>query len=172
MAGWFPGHRQWDSLRAVRVISPLRSAVAGPRQRPIGALAILIVIAGVVTMHSMSGSPTTHLHHAPHGDAVVTAQQAATERATAVVGMSAAQSPDTDTASEPGTSSCHDGCGGHDLATAMCLMVLVAILALVVPARRLLWRAPLEWSMPLLLVPAGTGALDAPSLHELCISRT
>jgi hypothetical protein len=146
----------------VRVISFLRSAVVGPRRRPIGALAILMVIVGVVTMHSMSGSPTLHLHHVPHGEPVVAA----------VVEVPAAQTPDGDTAGEPGTGTCHDGCGGHDLATAMCLMILVALLALVVPARRLLWRAPLEWSMALIPAPAGVRAVAAPSLHELCILRT
>ena len=165
--------------------------VAGPR-RPIGALAILTVIVGVVTMHSMSGSPTLHMHHAPHEALAVPAEQPATEPAvaeqraaqpaaplgaraaqvSALVDMSAAQPSDGDTAGQPGTGVCHDGCGGHGLATAMCLMILVAILALVVPARRLLWRAPIEWSMPLLLAPAGAGSLGAPSLHELCISRT
>ena len=157
-----------------------------------GALAILTVIIGVVTMHSMSGSPTLHMHHVPHGPPVAAAEHPATEpvvverdaaQHAAPLGLTPAQvsggvdrstaSPsDGDTAGQPGTGVCHDGCGGHDLATAMCLMILVALLALVVPARRLLWRAPIEWSVPLLLAPAGADALGAPSLHELCISRT
>lgn len=153
-----------------------------------GALAILTVIFGVVTMHSMSGSPTAHLHHVPHEASVAPAERPTPEPAVVdrdaaqhaaplglaspVVDRSAAPPSDGDTAGQPGTGVCHDGCGGHDLATAMCLMILVAILALVVPARRLLWRAPIEWSMPLLLAPAGAVALGAPSLHELCISRT
>lgn len=146
----------------MRVISLLRSAVAGPRQRPIGALAILLVIVGVVTMHSMSGSPVSHAHHAPHEVPVVTVHD------TAAVPAMTQQA----TAAEPGTGVCHDGCGGHDLATAMCLMILVAILALVAPARRLLWQVPPERSALLLPAPVGAGALVAPSLHELCISRT
>lgn len=174
------------------MISLLRSVVAGPRQRPIGALAILTVIVGVVTMHSMSGSPTLHMHHVPQEASVVPAERPGTEQALAeqraaqqatplgatapqastLVDMSAAQTPDGVTAGQLGTGVCYDGCGGHDLATAMCLMILVALLALVVPARRLLWRAPIERSMPLLLAPAGASALGAPSLHELCISRT
>ncbi|GAA4687366.1 hypothetical protein APR04_004886 [Promicromonospora umidemergens] len=142
-----------------------------------GALAILTVIIGVVTMHSMSGSPTLHMHHVPHEPSVAAAQHAAPlgltpAQVSGVVDRSAASPSYSDTAGQPGTGVCHDGCGGHDLATAMCLMILVALLALVVPARRLLWRAPIEWSMPLLLAPAGADALGAPSLHELCISRT
>ncbi|GAB2489789.1 hypothetical protein GCM10027063_33850 [Promicromonospora xylanilytica] len=134
-------------------------------------LAILTVILGVVTMHSMSGSPTLHMHHVPHEASVASAERSATEPATAVTGPATAEHADT--ASQPGTGACHDGCGGHDLATAMCLMILVALLALVVPARRLLWRAPIEGSVPLLrLEHAGAGTHGAPSLHELCISRT
>jgi hypothetical protein len=188
----FHTHRRWDSLRAVRVISLLRSTVAGSRQRPIGALAILTVIVGVVTMHSMSGSPALHMHHAPHEASVASAELPASEPAgaeqlashqsaplgataaqvSAVVDVSAAQTPEGYTFGEPGPGVCHDGCGGHDLATAMCLMILVAILALFVPARRLLWRTPLEWSITLVPATADAGALGAPSLHELCISRT
>ncbi|MBE1876273.1 DUF6153 family protein [Myceligenerans pegani] len=171
----------------MHVLSFLRSLVGGPRRRPIGALAILTVIVGVVTMHSMSGSPTSHTHQVPHGAAVVDgasvvevsvgpASRAAAERVTTsgptAVADTSAQGPEIQALGEPGTGACHDGCGGHDLTTAMCLMVLVAMLALVVPARRLLWRAPLEVSTPLLPAPAGVRAVAAPSLHELCISRT
>jgi hypothetical protein len=72
----------------VRVISLLRSTVAGPRRRPVGVLAILTVIVGVVIMHSMSGSPTMHSHAVPHEATVVVAEQdtsAVTAAATAVV---------------------------------------------------------------------------------------
>ncbi len=55
---------------------------------------------------------------------------------------------------------------------AMCLMILVALLALVVPVRRLLWRALPALSVPLAQVVADLRAVTAPSLHELCISRT
>jgi len=145
----------------VPVISLLRSAVARSRQRPIGALAILTVIVGVVITHSMSGSPTSHSHYWPHDDAVVAMQPAGGQGATSA----------QVTAAEPGTGTCDDGCGGHDLAMAMCLMILVASLALVVPARWLVWRDPLEWSLILMPVPAGARAVATPSWQELCVSR-
>ncbi|MFC8799677.1 DUF6153 family protein [Promicromonospora sp. NPDC057138] len=138
----------------MRVISLLRSAVAEPGRRLNGALVILTLIIAVVTMHSMSGSPTAH-HHGPHDASVVAMQESPT------------------TMEPPGSAGeCSDGCGGHDAAMAMCLMILVALLALVVPVRRLLWRAQPAWSVPPVRVAADLGAVAAPSLHELCISRT
>lgn len=166
----------------MRVISLLRSAVAEPERRLNGALMILTVIVGVVTMHSMSGSPTAH-YHGPHATSIV-ATQGVTTQSTASDGMamfatpvsetSIAATPDSHVTAEPpgSTGVCADGCGGHDAAMAMCLMILVALLALVVPVRRLLWRAQPAWSMPPLRVAADLRAVAAPSLHELCISRT
>jgi hypothetical protein len=151
----------------VRVISLLRSTVAGPRRRPVGVLAILTVIVGVVTMHSMSGSPTTHSHAVPHEAPVVVAEQIAAT--TAVVVRPVAETLDGH--GEQGTRDC-GGCCGDGLVTAMCLMILVALLTPVVPARRLLWRAPLELAQSLTPAFVGVRALAAPSLHELCISRT
>jgi hypothetical protein len=151
----------------VRVISLLRSTVAGPRRRPVGVLAILTVIVGVVTMHSMSGSPVTHSHVVPHEAPVVVAEPVTA--ATAVVVRPVVETLDGH--GEEGTGGC-EGCCGDGLATAMCLMILVALLALVVPARRLLWRAPLELAMSLTPALVGVRSLAAPSLHELCISRT
>lgn len=172
----------------MHVVSLLRSVAGGPRRGPIGVLAILTVIFGVVTMHSMSGSPTAHVHHVPHGEAPVvtaqpataervaaartTAEQDATARLTAAGDVSVRQAPESRTPGEREVGACHDGCGGHDLTTAMCLMILVALLALVVPARRLLWRSPLLSSAAMTPVFTGVRAVAAPSLHELCISRT
>ncbi|MFC4631416.1 hypothetical protein ACFO6V_24445 [Promicromonospora alba] len=156
----------------MRVISLLRSTVAGPRRRPVGVLAILTVIVGVVTMHSMSGSPITHSHAVPHEAPVVVAEQvtaAAAVVATTAVVRAVAEAPDGH--GEQGAGDC-EGCCGDGLVTAMCLMVLVALLALVAPARRLLWRAPLELAMALTPALVGVRAVAAPSLHELCISRT
>lgn len=129
-------------------------------------LAILTVIVGVVIMHSMSGSPVTHSHAVPHEAPVAVAEQVA---AAAVVVRPVAETPAGH--GEQGTGDC-EGCCGDGLATAMCLMILVALLALVVPARRLLWQAPLELAMSLTSALVGVRALTAPSLHELCISRT
>jgi hypothetical protein len=177
----------------VRVISLLRSAVAEPGRRLNGALMILTVIIGVVTMHSMSGSPTAH-DHGPHvtsvaamqGTNAVVAMQApvtagmptsALPTSFAVTSFTAAPfvaAPGSQVTAEPTGSAgeCADGCGGHDAAMAMCLMILVALLALVVPMRRLLWRALPAWSLPSAPVAVDLRAVAAPSLHELCISRT
>jgi hypothetical protein len=177
----------------VRVISLLRSAVAEPGRRLNGALVILTVIIGVVTMHSMSGSPTAH-DHGPHvtsvaamqGTNAVVAMQApvtagmptsALPTSFAVTSITAAPfvaAPGSQVTAEPTGSAgeCADGCGGHDAAMAMCLMILVALLALVVPMRRLLWRALPAWSLPSAPVAVDLRAVAAPSLHELCISRT
>lgn len=151
----------------MRVISLLRSAVAEPGRRLNGALVILTVIFGVVTMHSMSGSPTSH-QHAPHDTSVVATQ------GTVPDGMPPALTRTSHVAPGPAEpeGDCCNGCGGHDAAMAMCLMILVALLALVVPARRLLWRALPAWSLPLALAVSDLRAVAAPSLHELCISRT
>ena len=151
----------------MRVISLLRSAVAEPGRRLNGALMILTVIIGVVTMHSMSGSPTSH-YHGPHATSVVAAQTVATQTVTAQT-----VTPQTVAPEPPGpTGHCADGCGGHDAAMAMCLMILVALLALVVPVRRLLWRARPAWFMAPARVAVDLRAVAAPSRHELCISRT
>ncbi|MDR7384725.1 DUF6153 family protein [Promicromonospora iranensis] len=150
------------------MISLLRSAVAEPGRRLNGALMILMVIIGVVTMHSMSGSPTSH-HHGPHDVSTVVAQDVA-----AAGGIALPAAPDSHTAVNTAgpVGECHDGCGGHDAAMAMCLMILVALLALVAPARRFLWRVLPAWSVPVPRVAVDLRALTAPSLHELCISRT
>jgi hypothetical protein len=159
---------RWATVRAVRLILLLRSAVAQPGRRLSGVLVILTVIIGVVTMHSMSGSPTAH-GHGPHDDSVATVQNAITAES-----MSAPEARDGHVTPDPAESGCGccDGCGGHDAAMAMCLMILVALLAFAAPARRLLWRALPAWSMaPAQLAPALRAAAP-PSLHELCISRT
>jgi hypothetical protein len=90
--------------------------------------------------------------------------------ATAVF-LPVAATSDGHPAGEEGAGPC-EGCCEDGLATAMCLMILVALLALIVPARRLLWRAPLELAMSLPPALTGVVAFTAPSLHELCISRT
>ena len=161
------------------MISLLRSAFAGPRRGPVGALAILTVIVGVVTMHSMSGSPTSHGHAVPHETSVAAVEQAGSaQAATGPVlpqGQTQGQTqvlPQAPDGHADDEGSCCEGCGGHDAAMAMCLMILVALLGLVAPVRRLLWRAPLELAMSLTPALAVVRDLAAPSLHDLCISRT
>jgi len=157
------------------VISLLRSAFAGPRRGPVGALAILTVIVGVVTMHSMSGSPTSHGHAVPHETSVAAVEQAGSAQAATGPVLPQGQTqvlPQAPDGHADDEGSCCEGCGGHDAAMAMCLMILVALLGLVAPVRRLLWRAPLELAMSLTPALAVVRDLAAPSLHDLCISRT
>lgn len=128
---------------------------------------ILTVIIGVVTMHSMSGSPTSHHHGSHHGSSV------ATQGLAPVGGIALPEAPDSHAAADESGSGhgCAGDCGGHGAAMAMCLMILVALLAVVVPVRRLLWRAGPAW----LVIPARPAVdlhVAAPSLHQLCISRT
>ena len=67
---------------------------------------------------------------------------------------------------------CSPGCSSHHDAATLCLMVLVALLAVVAPNRaavmRLVpvWALLARWALP--AAPVGT----APSLHALGISRT
>ncbi|GAA4718919.1 hypothetical protein GCM10023198_48260 [Promicromonospora umidemergens] len=161
-------HPPSTTVRDVRVISLLRSAVAEPGRRLNGALVILTVIIGVVTMHQMSGSPASH-GYGPHDASVVATQSAVTDGVPPTV-TPAGGHVTPEPAEQEGD--CCEGCGGHDAAMAMCLMILVALLALVVPVRRLLWRALPAWSVPLARVVTDLRAVAAPSLHELCISRT
>lgn len=144
-------------------MSLLRSAAAGPRRRPTGALAILAVVLGVVTMHSMSGSSTTHSHAVPQ-EAPVVATASADAPPTAVVPGGHAVG---ERHAGPG-----EGSVGDESTAAMCLMVLVALLAVIVPGRRLRWRVLRESAMSVPLALAGGTLSTAPSLHELCISRT
>lgn len=172
----------------MRVISLLRSAVAGACQRPAGALAILTIIIGVVTMHSISGSPTSHGHAEPHETPAVAADPVSarpvdasqivaapavsrtTELVTAAAVVRPAAAP-LGSHGERGADGCK-GCCADGLATAMCLMIVVTVLAMVVPVRGLLWRAPLELARSLTSAVANRRAVAAPSLLELCISRT
>ena len=158
----------------MHVISLVRSAVTEPGRRLNGVLMILVVIIGVITMHSMSGSPTAH-HHGSHDASAVVAQNV-----TPVGGIALPEAPDSGTAVDSPAAAgaagsehgCTGDCGGHDAAMAMCLMILVALLALVVPTRRLLWRAVPAWSMAPARPAVDLRAVAAPSLHQLCISRT
>ncbi|MGB2558168.1 hypothetical protein [Cellulosimicrobium cellulans] len=117
---------------------------------------IAALLLGVVTMHAMSGSSTAHV-----GPAAVIAETS-----------HPAGAPVADDG--PGhheQGGCLD-CGGHEMASAMCLMVLVVLLALVRPGRGLLARLTPVWSR---LVEPGRAQPFvglAPSLHLLGISRT
>ena len=140
----------------MHLMAALRSLLAGRRRGLSGALLIAALLLGIVTMHAMSGSSTAHV-----GPAAVIAETSHPEG-----------SPVADDG--PGhhqQGGCLD-CGGHEMASAMCLMVLVVLLALVRPGRGLLARLTPVW---LRLVERGRARPFvglAPSLHLLGISRT
>jgi hypothetical protein len=148
----------------MRALSALRSVAADPRRRLVGVLAIAVLMVGVVTMHAMSGSPTAHSATA-HG---TTAHSTTTTSATAIPGQHVAAGQ---AAPAPTAVPCADGCGAHEIATAMCLMVLVTVLALALPGRSRL-RLAAVGRAPRRLPPARALAAGGPSLHALGISRT
>lgn len=149
----------------MRALTALRSA-GGPWRRLLAVLTIALVILGVVTMHAMSGSATSHgavpvvdgpSHHAGRG--AVPAALALPDQHTAGVDKASA-------------GVCTDACGAHEMATAMCLMVLVAFLVLTAPGRRLLaWASPRSPAGPA-FAAVRSRAVGAPSLHALGICRT
>ncbi|WP_265521591.1 hypothetical protein [Oerskovia flava] len=126
----------------MHLITTLRSLLAAPRRGVSGALLIAVLIAGVVSMHSMSGSPSVHLP--PAG--VVTAHEV--------------QHADHTT---------HDA---HDMTTAMCLMVLVVLLTLAASPANVLHAVMRPLARLARAVAPSSRPAPAPSLHALGISRT
>jgi len=140
----------------MHLMAALRSLLAGRRRGLSGALLIAALLLGVVTMHAMSGSSTAHV-----GPAAVIAETSHPGGAPVA----------DDGPGHHQQGGCLD-CGGHEMASAMCLMVLVVLLALVRPGRGLLARLTPVWSR---LVEPGRAQPFvglAPSLHLLGISRT
>ncbi len=125
---------------------------------------IVVLILAVVTMHAMSGSSSAHAFSAP----VTTVDAAQTAHANPDVGSTAGV---IDHGGD-GSQTCDHGCGGHELMTAMCLLVLVVLLTLTAPVRRLFfvvgWMRAGPWSAQ----PVRAVFTSAPSLHALSISRT
>lgn len=151
-----------------------RSLVAARLRGISGALLIAVVIAGVVSMHSMSGSPAAHLpppaigaaHGPEHADP------------SPAMGTQAGQSTSVRTAGpdlRSGTGHCPSGCGSHDahdMTTAMCLMVLVALLTLAAPPASFLNAVILPLARRILVIALRSRPAAPPSLHALGICRT
>ncbi|WP_454850087.1 DUF6153 family protein [Promicromonospora soli] len=157
----------------MHVITSLRALLAAPRQGVTGAVLIAVVIAGVVSMHSMSGSPGAHVPpsavSAAHDVQHMTPAQAMPDQ-----GMQAVE-----VASAPhggvGAGDCSSGCGSHDahdMTTAMCLMVLVVLLTLAAPPASFLDAVLLPFARRVLVAAPRTRPAAAPSLHALGILRT
>ncbi len=137
--------------------SPRLPASAG--RGVVGVLLLAVLLVGVVAMHAMGGSST---HHG--GPAAVVGQAAPAPAVHAAVD----EAPDA--TGDAGHGSTTDGVG-HEAATAMCLMVLVGLLALVVPERAVLVVLRPGRHLSGLAGPPVRGATP-PDLHALGISRT
>jgi len=145
----------------IRTVRPL---LTGPRGRLAGVLLVLAVVVGVVLMHAMSGSATRHAEH--HAPVAVMAQGHDAPGTTAH-----ADAPVVRDAGAP--SGCGAaGCGGHEMVTAMCLMILAVLLTLVGPGARDLLRTEGPRVVAWLSLPAASRPAAGPSLHALGISRT
>ena len=161
----------------MNVIATLRPLLAASRRGLTSALLIALVIAGVVSMHSMSGSPTTHLpppelvvahdvgQVSPSGPLLTPTDRAMPTRAAEAAGH----------AQHDGEGHCASGCGAHDshdMTTAMCLMVLVVLLTLAAPPARFLHAVLGSLTLRIPPTEPHSRPAAAPSLHALGISRT
>lgn len=138
--------------------SPRLPASAG--RGVVGVLLLAVLLVGVVAMHAMGGSST---HHG--GPAAVVGQAAPAPAVHAAV-----DDAPGDAAGDAGRGSTTDDVG-HEAVTAMCLMVLVGILALVAPGRAVLVALRPGRRLTGLAGPPVRGATP-PDLHALGISRT
>jgi len=156
----------------MRALRTFHSLLADPRRRFGAVLMIVVLVLGIVTMHAMSGSSESHAF--PSSPMTTVSDVGAS----AGLGVPAAgPSPGTavDAVDHAGgvSQACDHGCGGHELVTAMCLMVLAVLLIVVVPVRRLVFVVGRTRAGPSRRVPGSRLVLSsAPSLHALSISRT
>ncbi|GAB3095559.1 hypothetical protein [Isoptericola nanjingensis] len=152
----------------IRTVRPLLTSRRG---RLAGVLLVLALVVGVVLMHAMSGSSTRHAaHHAP---AAVVVQAHTTPGTTAAAPADSAHAgaPVVQDAGAP--SGCGTGgCSGHEMVTAMCLMILAVLLTLVGPVPRALLRAEGPRLVARVPLPVEARPAAGPSLHALGISRT
>ena len=148
----------------IRTVRPLLTSRRG---RLAGVLLVLAVVVGVVLMHAMGGSSTRHAEH--HAPAVVA--QAHTAPGTTASTTTHADAPVVQDAGAP--SGCGaGGCGGHEMVTAMCLMILAVLLTLAGPGARALLRAEGPRAVAWLPLSVASRPAAGPRLHALGISRT
>ena len=154
----------------IRTVRPLLTSRRG---RLAGVLLVLAVVVGVVLMHAMGGSSTRHAEH--HAPAVVaqahTAPGTTTGTTTGTGATAHADAPVVQDAGAP--SGCGaGGCGGHEMVTAMCLMILAVLLTLAGPGARALLRAEGPRAVAWLPLSVASRPAAGPRLHALGISRT
>ncbi|SKC60843.1 hypothetical protein [Krasilnikoviella flava] len=153
----------------IRTVRPL---LTGRRGRLAGVLLVLTLVAGVVVMHAMSGSATRHAgHHAPVAFASTVASTGHASSGTTTGTTAHAAFPAVEDTG--GTAGCSaGGCGGHEMVTAMCLMILAVLLTFVGPGSRALLRVEGPQVAAWFPLPAASRRPSGPSLHALGISRT
>ncbi|MFD2027326.1 hypothetical protein [Promicromonospora aerolata] len=160
----------------MNVIATLRSLLAISQRGATGVLLIAVVIAGVVSMHSMSGSPSAHMP--PPG---VVAPHAVGQHGWSGATSAEAVHPTSTQPDAPAVRAADDavgcpaGCGphdAHDMTTAMCLMVLVVLLTLAAPPASFFNSMLLSLARRILVDVPHWHLAPAPSLHALGISRT
>ncbi|GAA1722612.1 hypothetical protein GCM10009809_17980 [Isoptericola hypogeus] len=155
------------------MVRAARRLLALPGRRFAGALLVLLLIAGVVLMHAMSGSSGTHLPaHATVAVAHGTDHHGTDHHAAPAPDRDAPASATVATTHDTGAGACDGGCGHHEMVTAMCLMILAVLLTLALPGGRGLLLAEVPWRGLGLAVLSHARRAHGPSLHALGISRT
>jgi hypothetical protein len=146
------------------LLTTFRSLLADRRRGLARVLVIMTLVFGVGLVHATS---VANAHSAP----VVAVADHHIDSAETGAPASAAH-PHGVTIAEEGDAGCSPECGSHHDAATLCLMVLVALLAVVVPIRAAVMRLVPVWAfMARWALPAAPVA-TAPSLHALGISRT
>lgn len=153
----------------IRTVRPL---LTSRRRRLAGVLLVLSVVVGVVLMHAMSGSATRHADH--HAPVAVMAQAHTAPGTTADTSAGATAHTDAPVGQDAGApSGCGaGGCGGHEMVTAMCLMILAVLLTLAGPRARALLRSEGPRAVAWLPLSVASRPAAGPRLHALGISRT
>ncbi|WP_129789961.1 hypothetical protein [Promicromonospora panici] len=145
----------------MRLMITFRSLLAARRRDPARVLVIMMLVVGVMLVHATSTA--TNAHSAP---VVAVADHHLTPGegdAHAHGGVPAAEH--TEHGDVPAG-------GDHHNTAALCLMALVALLALTVPDRLGAMRLRPVWALATRWAPPARTAATAPSLHALGISRT
>ena len=177
-------------MSAVQTRAPRRCDLTAPSRRALLLLGatIVLLIAGLLGMHALSGAGMSHGSGVEHGGAIDSTAHAAHASSGALATHGAQQAP---TAPGPhgvgtidaGVAHCGDGCAapapghvpeapGHAGVAACVLALLAGLLLLVRPASpaRSGTLATVRW--PALAATAARSSAPAPSLTVLSISRT
>lgn len=147
------------------LMTTFRTLLADRRRGLARVLVIMALVVGVVVVHAMSGASN------PHAAPVVAVADHHIDAAEATAHTSVAHTHGV-TAGDEREGGCSPGCGSHHDAATLCLMVLVALLAVVAPNRAAVMRLVPVWALLARWAPPAAPVGTAPSLHALGISRT